>query len=366
MIYDFHKLKVVSVANGEVTLRIPERWGVWPDEGRPGFWACYEKGDDGTEPDTGTLWIHVDHFIWEDDGSPSPQDMGMKHVAESAAREKAASGSPLLESSVLQVEDGYRWCCVYDTEEGGEGLRFWFSHFYLNQGGHMAVIAMNLVLTHAQMDDPEFTELREIMEREIGAAFLDPFRGDDEERVESILGPLRRCNFSDWVKLTLLEAMSINIDEKTAAASPRWYCRLQTDDSHAGMFVECRTLEMKDENGSPVLLPAAMHQAVLDDITGEGRHDHYVPMPDGMIAYDVYDDTAGVGELDEEERPFQGFRNHVWRYARFAEGTAQLLVVLLMLPLPEYGRRPYAALSAYMQRAVRRAEFPGFAEVERH
>ena len=37
-----------------------------------------------------------------------------------------------------------------------------------------------------------------------------------------------------------------------------------------------------------------------------------------------------------------------------------------MLPLPEYGRRPYAALSAYMQRAVRRAEFPGFAEVERH
>lgn len=361
MSYDFHNLKTVSVANGEVTLRIPERWGVWPDEDRPGFWGCYEKEDDGTEPDTGTLWIQVDHFIWADDCAPSPRDMDMKREAEeAAARRKAASGEPLLESSVTPVEGGYRWHHVYDTEEGGEVLRFWFSHFYLNQGGHMAVIVMNLVLTHAQMDDPEFVELREIMAREIGAAYLDPFQKDDEEQVVNILGPLHRCNFNDWIKLILPEAMSIRVDERSEPSNPRWYCRLASGSSYAGMFVEARALEMQDKDGDPASLRPEMYQRVLENIIGEGGTDRYLPMPGGVIAYDTYDETDGAGEPDDNGVPFEGYRNHTWRYMQFTEGEAQLLTVLLMLPLLEHDRTPFSDLATYMHGAVRRAEFPGF------
>lgn len=363
---DFHKLKTVSVANGEVTLRIPECWGVWPDGDRPGYWGCYEKDAAGNEPDTGTLWIQVEHFTWDGDGAPSSEDMDMKRLAEDTAKGAAASGPPLLESSISAVEEGYRWHRVYDTEEGGEDLRFCFSHFYLNRGPNMAVIAMNLVLAHAQMDDPEFVDLRKIMEREIGAAVLDPFRDDDEETVKGILGPLHRYNFDDWVKLVLPEAMSVDVDQESEPSNPRWYCRLQADRSHAGMFVECRTLEMKDEDGDPVLLPTEMYQAVLGNIIGEGGSDRYIPMPGGIIAHDIYDDADGAGERDAEGRPFRGFRNHVWRYMRFTEGKAQLLTVLLMLPLPEHGRQPFATLASYMHRAVRRTEFPGFAGPEQY
>lgn len=366
MAYDFHKLKTVSVADGAVTLRIPARWGVWPDEDRPGFWGCYEKEDDGTEPDTGTLWIQVDHFTWDGDGAPSSEDMDMKRVAEDAAREKAASGPPLLESSILPVEGGYRWRRVYDTQEGGERLRFWFSHFYLNRGPHMAMIVMNLVLTHAQMDDPEFVELREIMEREIAAAFLDPFRIDEEDAAEETLGPLHRCNFDDWVKFSLPKAMSIHVDETSSSSSPRWYCRLESGSSYAGMFVECRTLQFKDEEGDPAVLAPEVYPQVLESIIGEGDDGRYAPLPDGVIACDVYDETDGVGEPDDDGEPFKGFRNHAWSYLHFMEGQARFLTVLLMLPLTEYGRQPFAALTTYMHRAVRRAEFPGFAQVERH
>ena len=66
---------------------------------------------------------------------------------------------------MTEVEDGLRWFRSYDVEEDGEPLRFWFSHFFLGRERHVAVISFNLVLTHAQMDDPEFVELREIIER---------------------------------------------------------------------------------------------------------------------------------------------------------------------------------------------------------
>jgi len=165
MACDFHKLKTVSVANGEVTLRVPERWGVWPDEDRPGYWGCYEKDADGNEPDTGTLWIQVDHIWMGGDGPLPPEATDMQRTAEEMSKETPPGGGPLLESVLLPAEHGCRWRYVYDVEEEGEPLRFWHSHFFLSRGPHMAIIAMTLVLSHAQMDDPEFVELREIMER---------------------------------------------------------------------------------------------------------------------------------------------------------------------------------------------------------
>lgn len=360
MPFDFSDLKSVSLANGEVTLRIPRRWDVVPHESDEGRWGCYEEEVDGVDPDTGTLWISVDHYIWRGEGAPPP-GFDVKSYAEQAAARTRQAIAPLLADQLTDVEDGLRWFRSYDVEEDGEPLRFWFSHFFLGRERHVAVISFNLVLTHAQMDDPEFVELREIIEREIANAFLDPFKSDDWDAAEEALAPMHLCNFADWVKVSLPEAIGFSFDEEADEQRPRWYGRLETETSHAAMFVECQKMSLRDEDGDPVNLPAEMYREVLDDVVGEpGGEDRYRRMPAGVVAVDTYEDTEGIGETDENGRVFQGCRNRVWRYMVFGEGQAQLLTVLLIVPLPEWDRVSYAALRNYLDGAVRRAEFPGF------
>ena len=176
MSYDFRELKTISVADGEVALRIPKRWSVWPDTERNGYWGCYEEG----EADTGTLWIEVDHLNFFGEEAP-PMSLFTREKVERMAEERNTESPPPLENSVTPVNGGYRWHLVYDVEENGEPLRFWFSRFFLGQGPCNAVISFNFVLTHDQMDRPEFVHLRETMDREIRGAFLDPFRDADQE-----------------------------------------------------------------------------------------------------------------------------------------------------------------------------------------
>ena len=280
------------------------------------------------------------------------------------AENRSSDNRRLIESTFQDLENGCLWFRIEDTEENGEGLRFWTSNYFVNQGPHAAAITMNLVLTHAQMNEPEFVELREIMEREVASALLDPFRQDDEDAAEDVLGPLRLCNFDDWVRLTLPEAMSISVDETSDAANPRWYCRLTTEASYAGMFVELQQMEMKDEDGDSVTLPGTMYREVGDSIIKEDGGERTRPMPDGIIAYEVAEDREGIGEADENGKVFRGYRTHTWRRVVFTPGAARRLTVLLMLPLPEHDQEPYAALSEFMDGAVRRATFPGFSEPE--
>lgn len=366
MPFDFSDLKTVSLANGEVTLRIPRRWDVVPDETNEWRWGCYEEEVEGKDTDTGTLWVQVDHIVWKGDSPPPPVDIDMAEFAREAAEEWHREGSGLIESDILEVERGYCWRYVYDGEEDGEFLRFWNFHFFLNQGGDLALLVLNLVLTHAQMDDPEFIELREIIEREIANAFLDPFKSDDWDAAEEALGPMHLCNFDDWVKVSMPEAIGFSIDEEADEQRPRWYGRLETEYSHAAMFVDCQKMALRDEDDDPVNLPAEMYREVLDDVVGEpGGEDRYRRMPAGVVAVDTYEDTEGIGEPDGNGGVFQGYRNRVWRYMVFEEGQAQLLTVLLILPLPEWDSGPYAALRCYLDGAVRRAEFPGFEPPER-
>ncbi|MEK9673039.1 MAG: hypothetical protein VW268_11145 [Rhodospirillaceae bacterium] len=116
---DFHDLKTISVAGGEVTLRIRRRWGVWPQEDKDGNWECYEKDEDGDASDTGTLWIQVDHFDFTGDGEPPASFTDMKQHAEAmSSREPPGHTSP-IESAVFPVDHGYRWRRIYDLDEGG-------------------------------------------------------------------------------------------------------------------------------------------------------------------------------------------------------------------------------------------------------
>ena len=355
MAYDFHDLKTVSICNGEVVLRIPRRWDVWPDDEREGYWGCYEKDDAGNEPDTGTLWIQVDHFDFKGEGKPPVEMTDIKRLAEDMASDGNPVGSPSIESAITPVDQGYRWYRVHDTEEDGEALRFWFSHFFLNKGSHTAIIAFNLVLTHAQMDDPDFVELRDVMAREIGAAFLDPFKTFDERQAEEVFGPLHRCNFDDKVKLVLPEAMGCWPDDEGEREN-QWYCRLVSGGSHAGMFVTVQPFRLwAEEDGVEGRVSSDMFRKVMARCVADklGR-DRFVDMPQGVIAYDIVDDLASKDD-DEDGR---SFKNHYWRYMCFSEGVAQLLTVLILLPYEEAETRPYPDLIEYMGRAVRRAEFP--------
>ena len=95
MTYDFHKLKTVSFADGEVKLRIPRRWDVWPDETRAGYWGCYEEEVDGRDTDSGTLWVQVDHYDWDGD------DCAVMHFVEKTT----GVCPPVPEPSELAVTD---------------------------------------------------------------------------------------------------------------------------------------------------------------------------------------------------------------------------------------------------------------------
>tara|TARA_B100000965_G_scaffold162791_1_gene135648 strand:+ start:1207 stop:2310 length:1104 start_codon:yes stop_codon:yes gene_type:complete len=361
MPFDFSDLKTVSLANGEVTLRIPRRWDVVPDEANEGRWGCYEEEAEGKDTDTGTLWVQVDHIVWEGDSPPPPVDTDMAEFARESAEEWRREGSGLLESDILEVEHGCCWRYVYDGEEDGESLRFWNFHFFLNQGGDVAFLALNLVLTHAQMDDPEFIELREIIEREIANAFMDPFKLDDQRKAEEILGPMRICNFADWVKISLPEAMEISFDEKAEQDQPRWYGLLETESSRAVMFVDCQKMELRDEDGELGEVRPEMYREVLEAFLDDSFEEGVCQgMPSGVVVVDTYENTEGIGETEENGRVFQGFRKRMWRYMVFGEGQAQLLTVLLIVPLPEWDRVPYVALRNYLDGSVRRAEFPGF------
>lgn len=389
MPFDFHKLKTISVANGEVTLRIPERWGVFPHERVEGCWGCYEEEVEGQDTDTGTLWIQVDHHLWQGEGEP-PGGFGSRAFAEAIRADSLPDLPPLLADEIMEVEQGHRWYRVYDVEEDGDMIRFWFSHFFLVRPGHVATVSINFVLAHYRLDDPEFVELWEIMEREISAAFLDPFKIDEEEEAEEALGSLHRCNFDDRVKLVLPEVMrGWPYEGEDGTLDNCWYFRLEMKDSHAGLFVtfddeefafeedtsqsgdasEFREgNETADEELSRIMLERVF-QRVLDRWTdpseGEARGRR---LPWGMVVYDVSDDENETAEidLDGDRHDSRPLRNHLWRVMCHDGMRNRRLQVLLMIPIEECEKSPYPELVAYMDRAVRRAEFPGFPAVERH
>lgn len=354
MSYEFHKLKTVSVGDGEVSIRIPRCWEVWPQEGREGYWGCYEEGDDA---ETGTLWIQIDHFSWDGPGEPPP--MFSRESVERMAAEADAETGPSVESTIVPVDGGVYWLRVYDVVEDGEPLRFWNSRFFLGRGAYSAIISFNLVLTHAQMDEPEFVGLREIMDREVRAAFLDPFRIFDEREAAQALGRLRIVDFDDQVSLLLPEAMGgAPYAGEDGTTGNQWYCQLETGTSHAGMFVTMDEQQVPEDQMADAL--AAIDGHVADGPFGTIGRPPEDPLarrtPRGVVFYEANDDAAEPADGGADGPPL---RNHVWTYLCPGEGGIRQLQVILMIPLPKLDTPPYPALVAYVDGAVRRAEFPG-------
>ena len=353
MSYGFHELKTISVADGEVAVRIPKRWNVRPIKDRDGYWGCYEEGD----ADTGTLWIEVDQYDFTGQEEP-PTDLFTTEAVERLAEERKTESPPPLENSVTPVNRGCYWRLVYDAEEDGEPLRFWFSRFFLGRGSCGAVISFSFVLTHDQMDQPEFVQLRETMDREIRGAFLDPFRLADQEEAEKIFGPLQRITFADQLKLVLPQAMKCSpSDGADGNAGNQWYCRLDTQTSHAGMFVFLDEFPFSVDDAAAV---ENLETRLAEELSAPADlsldHAHAQRAPRGTVLYEVNDDDAAEDFGDLDDPPL---RNHVWAYIFSGGGRLRRLQVLLMIPVPEIDTPPYPQLVSYIDGAVRRAEFAG-------
>jgi hypothetical protein len=260
----------------------------------------------------------------------------------------------LIESSITEVDQGARWFRVFDTEENGEGLRFWFSHFFLNKGSETAIISFNFVLPLARIDEPEFVELQEIMSREISSAFLDPFRLDDEEIAEDIFGPLSIVNFANQVKMVLPDSMECTPQEGNDGHN-EWYCRLNAGDNYVAMFVMVDPFEvrMEDEKDTG---PRALdvYQGIINNWTSKNIGQlAIINMPQGVIAYDVAEDP----ETEPEDQARGDIKNYSCKYMHFSQGHGHSLTVLIMLPDNLAEVRPFSYLLEYMDRAIRRAIF---------
>ena len=363
MSYDFHKLKTVSVAGGEVTLRIPERWGVWADETDEGRWGCYEKDADGNEPDTGTVWIGLHHFRWNADGAPPDGGEVSEAMARKAVEDKSQSvGPPLLESEVFPVDQGHCWYHVCDTEQDGDMLRFWWFQFFLNRGNHAAFISFNLVLTHGQMDDPEFVELRDTMRREICAAFLDPFRLDEEDDAEKNLGPVVRLNCDGGVRVPVPKVFGpFDEDEddgEGGGAPDVWF----EQGVRAGLDIRLEKLALLDEaDDTPISVDPAVYESVLRNFVNlPSDRVHTRRMPNGAVAYSssgaapakrgFLRSLAGNKGAAEETR-------HEWWYMYFLHGVARVLHLTVRPSVVPGARAPHPDLISYMHHAICRAEF---------
>lgn len=349
MPFDFHRLKTVSVADGEVTLSIPERWNVWPDAGREGYWGCYEEEIEGEDRDTGTLWIQVDHFSVPGD-SELPD---MKQMAEDMAA-KACLERDLIESSISPVDQGARLYRVFDTEENGEGLRFWFSHIFLNKGPEIAIISFNFVLPLARIEEPEFVELQKIMSREISSAFLDPFRLLDEEIAEETFGPLSIVNFANQVKMVMPDSLECT-PQKGSGGHNEWYCRLNAANNYVAMFVMVDPLQVRVEDekdtGSSAL---DVYQGIINDWKSKNIGQlGIINMPQGVIAYDVVDDPA----IEPEDQDRGDIKIYSCKYMHFSQGHGHSLTVVIMLPDNLAEVQPFSNILEYMDRAIRRAVF---------
>lgn len=350
MSYDLRRLKTISVADGEVAVRIPQRWTVHPSETWDGYWGCYEEG----EEHTGTLWIQVDRFE-----SANQEDILTRESVERLATERKAESPSPLESKVTPVRGGYYWFLVYDGEEDGEPLRFWFSRFFLGRGTQTAVISFNFVLAHDQMEKPEFVQLREIMDREVRGAFFDLFRFADEEEAEKVFGPLQRVSFADQVKLVVPEAMECSPNGGADGnAENQWYCRLDAQTSHAGMFVMMDEFPFSENDAAAIeTLETSLEEDLSRSLDRSPEDNPVRRAPRGTVLYHVFDDDdAAEGLADPDDPPL---RNHVWTYVYSGGGGPRRLQVLLMIPVSEVDTVPVPQLVSYMDGAVRRAEFPG-------
>lgn len=354
MRYDFHRLKPVT-CYGAITLRIPERWDVSEDNGDA--WGYYQEEDY-----TGTLWITLDNYYLGGTSGDPVADPARDTVERLV--EHLRQGDQIVDEQPIQpIDGGYLWRHTDEAEEDGEPLVFFRYLFLLSEGKDMKVISFSFVLTRVQLDDPEFRQLIATMDREIRAARLDVFRDRQREIAEESFGPLHLCNFADQVKLMLPESIAMgSTDLGIPGNDYRWSGRFQTECSHASLYVVTRDRRVLGGETGGVILRADDGDIALEPVfPGAESADSDATLPWSRVLYEITDDRKPGEEIRLDTGPDgdHPLQHHIWRHVYYADGTGRELLLILMFPLAAKDEPRYLDLTAYLDREVRRAIFPG-------
>jgi len=345
MPYDLHILKTYECADA-VTLRVPARWNCGPHDTAEGMWGCYED-----EEETGTLWINVDYFS-PGESTPEPEIDELLQMIEGVRRSFERDYPDVIESSVIPAKGGGLFYRCHDNEEDGEALRNFHYQFFIVHGAMHCSIGFNLVLPHSVLDDPEIQELIAIIDREIRAARLEPFKREEREEAERTLGPLHRCNFGDIVRLTLPEVMSVSFHGGADGTEPQWYGSVDRDGIHAGCWIradESYLLNKSDQ--SPTSVSEENYEQFFRNWLGDDAEKcSFERHPEGVIAREVYDDED-AGESED------ALRKHVWQFMHFIDGETCLFAILLMYRHDLRDHPLFKDLATFLDREIPRAEF---------
>jgi len=345
MPYDLHILKTFECADA-VTLRVPARWTCGPHETAEGMWECYEEDEE-----TGTLWINVDYFSPGEE-TPEPGIDELLQMIEGVRRSFERDYPDVIESSVIPAKGGGLFYRCHDNEEDGEPLRNFHYQFFIVHGAMHCSIGFNLVLPHSVLDDPEIRRLIEIVDREVRAARLEPFKREEREDAARALGSLQRCNFGNIVRLMLPETMNVSFHGGAEGTDPQWYGSMDLDDIHVGCWIRAdESYLMSKADQGPASVSEEDYEAFFRNWLGEDAEKcAFERLPEGMIAREVFDDSD-AGESEE------ALRKHVWQFMHFADDETCLFAVLLMYPYDKRDHPLFAELVTFLDREIPRAEF---------
>jgi hypothetical protein len=331
MAYDFHKLKTIECGN-ILNLRVPERWIVEQDNETN--WCCYEKGND-----SGTLWISIDYMS----GPAENPDFDSRRFVE----EIAEGSTDSVESVVLDLRDGHVWKNVYDDEDKDGALRSFRYSIFQFRGNQGAIIVCNLVLPFPQVDEPEFRELTEIMDREIREASITAFSDK-----HSFLSPVHRAVFGDQVKIVLPVAMKFQASNEQPN---KWFGDFEPETVEACICVMSKEHVLADEDTEELISikPESYVKVASDFVFGDGilsLADH------GVISYVAQDI---IDEYAVKDWKTDRVRSHLWQYFRFGHGKLRQVHVVMTAPIDRAERSDILAFRDFLDTHFRRASFPG-------
>lgn len=334
MTSDLHALKPFTCGDGDVSLRIPRRWIGVPHEKTEGRWGCYDD-----DSDAGTLWIDVvRHHI----NSAVEEDILSFATLPDAFMDDVVADSRELGHTVVTVPGGRRTEGTKDFVEDGVDYRTFTTRFLLTCPAHIAFISFNYVLSLAQLRDPVFIEQKNIVDRAVKAAFLDPFKEPMLEAAFDRWGGLQYLDMDGGVRIVVPQEMDLIAgDDMEDDDSEIVIGRLGSDDSFNSVIFRLETFEsFAVSTGLPFdEVGSCIDKAVGDLVCKSDWHVDFRPLPFG-----------GIGREDTDEAT-------IWRRIHADETSTRVLHVSAFVAKPPGDVDDLHKLVAYLDGALYRAEF---------
>lgn len=166
--YRFNDLKAALILDDHLCLCVPKRW-LW-QQAPSGSWGFFEEDEEDEE--TGTLWVD---WSWQPFGTEATEELhrAMEDCVRDAVTRPPGPAERDVEPAVIEeTEDGFRCWRTYEAKEDGEWLRFTRCDRLCRRPEGQLLLFFSFVLPAVMVDDPEMVELRDIVVREVNAAWV--------------------------------------------------------------------------------------------------------------------------------------------------------------------------------------------------